>query len=547
MVLPSSGQLSMGQIRTELGLSVANFSLDVAEDGGYVPINISSPSRPSAANPATISEWWGYNHTFVSDWGRNFGDSIGEARIMGIGYSQPVQRIAVLFRNTTPPGGGSTYGNRAYVATINAYGGLELVNEIGSVHSSPGTYYIPYQIATPGSPNISYTMTGWDHGTNCTWIPTTTEIYGHYKIYINGQSRTARFNTSTLYGNSWTDWHTFVNTSYDSNPAALYNDSATMFQAAHTSYAGVYYSYAMWPNNQYPGSGTAAMYAFTNWGGQPFRAMGLGTYAGATLWVTGYTHYPTINYGYYPIITNFFFGNGQPTMFYYISTHPYWIPVVTRQYGADIYVVFKYDAFVGTSNSFILAKFSPFGGTAAICQWARQIYPPDFYNGPSGAMGAIGLQADGNGVHFSAYVPNSSLLGRIDMYTFDHNGNTLTTRRLVSLTNYYSGVPYQAGGPLAIKDPNDSITWYIACDSNTNQGVGSTYNTATLHKHRTTVTGNFGNYIYGSVSPFIQGISMTLSSTSAGGSFIVTLGGQNVYSTSDAGYNNYGINYSSLY
>lgn len=63
MTLPSSGQLSMSQINTELGRGCCpQISLDTAENGGYVTINTFSTFRPSAANPATISEWYRYNH-----------------------------------------------------------------------------------------------------------------------------------------------------------------------------------------------------------------------------------------------------------------------------------------------------------------------------------------------------------------------------------------------------------------------------------------------------------------------------------------------------
>lgn len=64
MALPSSGTLGMNQIRVELGIpSQAPFSLDTAENGGYVAINQCSNSQPSPSNPAKISEWYGYNHT----------------------------------------------------------------------------------------------------------------------------------------------------------------------------------------------------------------------------------------------------------------------------------------------------------------------------------------------------------------------------------------------------------------------------------------------------------------------------------------------------
>jgi len=64
MALPSSGQIAMSQINTELGRSAsATISLDTAENGGYGAINQNSTSRPNASNPAAMSEWHGYNHS----------------------------------------------------------------------------------------------------------------------------------------------------------------------------------------------------------------------------------------------------------------------------------------------------------------------------------------------------------------------------------------------------------------------------------------------------------------------------------------------------
>jgi hypothetical protein len=62
-MLPSSGLITMGDIRTELGVpSQAPFSLNTATDGGYGSINPASPNRPSGANPDSLSEWYGYDH-----------------------------------------------------------------------------------------------------------------------------------------------------------------------------------------------------------------------------------------------------------------------------------------------------------------------------------------------------------------------------------------------------------------------------------------------------------------------------------------------------
>tara|TARA_B110000503_G_scaffold4030_1_gene5327 strand:+ start:1579 stop:2115 length:537 start_codon:yes stop_codon:yes gene_type:complete len=66
MTLVRSGQLGLGDINVELGRSrTAQISLDTAENGGYGAINQNSKSRPSSTNPAAVSEWYNYNHTFV--------------------------------------------------------------------------------------------------------------------------------------------------------------------------------------------------------------------------------------------------------------------------------------------------------------------------------------------------------------------------------------------------------------------------------------------------------------------------------------------------
>ena len=64
MALQSSGSISMSQINSELQRSsTSTISLDAAENGSYATINTCSSSRPSSGNPASMSEWYSYNHT----------------------------------------------------------------------------------------------------------------------------------------------------------------------------------------------------------------------------------------------------------------------------------------------------------------------------------------------------------------------------------------------------------------------------------------------------------------------------------------------------
>ena len=66
MALPTGGELGMNQINVELRRTgTAQISLDSAENGSYGAINTNSRSYPSSANPAAISEWYGYNHSAV--------------------------------------------------------------------------------------------------------------------------------------------------------------------------------------------------------------------------------------------------------------------------------------------------------------------------------------------------------------------------------------------------------------------------------------------------------------------------------------------------
>ena len=73
MALPSSGQISYGDIRTET-LTTGRDSYSIARaawtSGSYTllqypAINMSSPSRPNINRPADVSEWYSYDHTYA--------------------------------------------------------------------------------------------------------------------------------------------------------------------------------------------------------------------------------------------------------------------------------------------------------------------------------------------------------------------------------------------------------------------------------------------------------------------------------------------------
>ena len=67
MALQSSGTIKMSEINTELGrTSTATISLDSAESGTYATINTASSSYPNNARPASMSEWYSYDHSSAS-------------------------------------------------------------------------------------------------------------------------------------------------------------------------------------------------------------------------------------------------------------------------------------------------------------------------------------------------------------------------------------------------------------------------------------------------------------------------------------------------
>jgi hypothetical protein len=83
MALPSSGQISLGDIRTELGMpSTSNFSLVNASTSatGYPILNPFSPLKPNNTPPYSISEWYGYSSATIY-WVNGFSGGVSNLKI----------------------------------------------------------------------------------------------------------------------------------------------------------------------------------------------------------------------------------------------------------------------------------------------------------------------------------------------------------------------------------------------------------------------------------------------------------------------------------
>ena len=101
----------MSEINTELGrTSTATISLDSAENGTYATINTNSASYPSATNPASMSEWYGYDHSAS-------GSSGYEGSISRDAYSESGETCALETGDTVYKKGSSSapdYGDQLY-------------------------------------------------------------------------------------------------------------------------------------------------------------------------------------------------------------------------------------------------------------------------------------------------------------------------------------------------------------------------------------------------------------------------------------------------
>lgn len=135
MALPSTGSISMNQINIELGrASGANISLDAAENGSYAAINQNSVAKPSSGNPASMSEWRGYNH------------GCGQVAISGLSSGQICNGNTILL---------VAYGMTSYTWTVPGAG--TVVSD--TLELTPGSAGYP---AVNGT--VTYTVVGTSTG-----------------------------------------------------------------------------------------------------------------------------------------------------------------------------------------------------------------------------------------------------------------------------------------------------------------------------------------------------------------------------------------------
>ena len=158
--MPASGTISMSQINTELGrASTTSISLDTAENGGYGAINQASGSKPSASNPAALSEWYSYNHNASSQ--INVSYDISFAPYGGIGNITK-NGVRVIRTSTSAIGTFSSVTGDVIVASITSptggtvrYAEVEVYVNGVFLGSNVGTVNASYTF-TIGQGNVSY-------------------------------------------------------------------------------------------------------------------------------------------------------------------------------------------------------------------------------------------------------------------------------------------------------------------------------------------------------------------------------------------------------
>lgn len=115
----------MSEINTELGrTSTATISLDDAENGTYATINTSSSSYPNSANPAKMSEWYGYDHSAASGYEGRISRDNQSASNEACGGLDVVDTVYKDGSSSTPAAGDQLYTNSSLTTDLSPNAGF---------------------------------------------------------------------------------------------------------------------------------------------------------------------------------------------------------------------------------------------------------------------------------------------------------------------------------------------------------------------------------------------------------------------------------------
>ena len=156
MALPAAyATMSMGDINVELGRARTSYiSLNTAEDGGYGAINTNSSSRPSSSDPASISEWYSYNHSAAPANSVTFSSFFSYT---GSGTGSYSGTVTITGANATFNARSTSTGNFSTDTIININGNSRRARRttIGTLDSTtftlgPGTYSYTFSCQVTG-------------------------------------------------------------------------------------------------------------------------------------------------------------------------------------------------------------------------------------------------------------------------------------------------------------------------------------------------------------------------------------------------------------
>jgi len=234
MALSTNGSISMGDINQKIGRARTAFiSLYAAENGSYATINQSSPDKPSSTNPATISEWRGYNHTATapSIVLNSYSNGYLYFTVSGTGYSPSALTVKKSITSATGPWSNETAGPNSprtvAVPTVTTWYMIEDASN-PSIYSNVLYKYVSIVDNTPPS------VPGW---IDCYYGPESPQssIYIEWEMSSDNVAVTGyQLQRKTLSGTVYTTIYTGPNNYYidSGNPNTTYNYKARAFDAA---------------------------------------------------------------------------------------------------------------------------------------------------------------------------------------------------------------------------------------------------------------------------------------------------------------------------